>query len=389
MKARDEGDTTPEPEISMPGDPKAEDETSDKVSDPKTLDQPSSLLPATSKEAQSAKSTEQNRLYCMVPFIWTPTALHVYHAIHATWGKRCDILRFFIDPIIGSKKVGFFDMRDNTTNYTLPSDVVVVEDIKRPWNRCREETCRNIWEKLWRSWLYVNSNGDADQAEWFVKIDSDSYLFPENFKRYVMKQGYSSDDHHYFGHVLRHHDVPMVAGAGVFFSRATIKANAKIYRTFDSSSAADKRRKRCRDELTDQEEVITSICLKEHVDVDADHILDDEGREMITVAEIEDAIIWNRIEQGEWWYWQNKPKTHPETGKEMHTCCGDLPITFHGYKDPQWFYKLDHEFYSTKITNHGGNWLNFKWRNPQDTAKYFDRVKKAMKAAPPVDLPTK
>ena len=142
------------------------------------------------------------------------------------------MLKFFIDPIVETISGGYIDLREEGKSGELvPTDVVVVKEMTRPWNTCKEETCRNIWEKIWRSWILVDSSGDVDTAEWFVKIDADSFLFPENAKRYIRAKGWSPDDHHYFGHVLRHeqiHGNPIVAGAGVFFSRATVKGSARI-----------------------------------------------------------------------------------------------------------------------------------------------------------------
>ena len=100
------------------------------------------------------------------------------------------------------------------------------------------------------------------------------------------------------------------------------------------------------------------------------------------MGEIEDVLLWNRTKQGEWWYWKNKPRRHPKTGKEMHQCCGVLPIAFHGYKDAQWFYKLEDEFYGFDegllVDN---DWKRYRWRNSLKTQQYFYRVRKAMKVA--------
>ena len=258
----------------------------------------------------SPNNTAQNRLYCMIPFIWT--SKHSYNAIHKTWGKRCDTLKFFIDPIIGDKETGFIDLLSNSNNYTFPKDVVIVRDMKRPWNKCisdNDERCkkslegegntRNIWEKIWRSWVLVDDMGDIDISEWFVKIDADSYIFPEHMKRYVTEKKWSPDEQHYFGHILRHriHDAfPMIAGSAVFFSRATLKSAAAIYRKFDSESNSDDEEgvmkgwaAFCKDAHTDQEETITSYCLKQHAGVDAEAALDDEGQELVSVGEIEDG----------------------------------------------------------------------------------------------------
>ena len=249
-------------------------------------------------------SALDDKLYCMVPFIWTKTNLPARSAIRKTWGKRCDILKFFIDPIVGDEQSGFRDLRTNATGYDLPDDVVVVASIRRPWNACPHKSggvCRSIWEKIWRSWLRVDALGDSDLAGWYVKVDSDSYLFPDNAKRYVRNQGWCPREHHYFGHVLRHRisdAAPMVAGTAVFFSRATLKAAADIFRTFDKSHERhDKGPVTCRDADAENEEVRTSVCLKEHLGVDAVPVLDEMGRELVSVGEIEDVLLWNRTEQ--------------------------------------------------------------------------------------------
>ena len=214
-----------------------------------------------------ATQSNSNRLYCMVPFIWTPSAFPAYHAIRATWGKRCHILKFFIDPIVGNKELGFYKMTKASdaiaamqVNLTLPSDVVILHDMQRPWHSCTGEdnetsdkpvgTCRNIWEKIWRAWVNVvygpiggfgrgsrevdKETSDAYKAEWFVKVDADTFLFPENVRRYVESKNWSYNDHHYFGHVLNHRvgdrGVSIVAGAAVFLSRATLLAAADVFR---------------------------------------------------------------------------------------------------------------------------------------------------------------
>jgi hypothetical protein len=185
-----------------------------------------------SMDALQPSSSNQNRLYCMVPFIWTPKYLPQYEAIRKTWGKRCDVLKFFIDPIIGGDNTEYQDVRSNeTAKASLPDDVVTVESIVRPWNQCMTQgskdftTCRNIWEKLWRSWILMDETGELDKAEWFTKVDADTYLFADNLKRYVAEKNWLPSEQHYFGHVLMHriaqHDAnaTIVAGAAVFFSR--------------------------------------------------------------------------------------------------------------------------------------------------------------------------
>ncbi len=330
-----------------------------------------------------------NRLYCMVPFIWAPRYMETYEAIRNTWGKRCDVLKFFIDPIVEDEEGRFIDLRrKNGTKMALPQDVVAVYHIYRPWHICESEKegdCRNIWEKVWRSLLWIDDNGESESSEWFVKIDSDSYLFPENAKKYVQDNNWSPDEHHYFGHKLRHSEdrnlPPIIAGSAVFFSRATVKGAAAIFREFKHEEHNTSVRK-CMDACTSAEEILTALCLKQHLGIDAAHALDDMGQELIVVSPIEESLLWNRTEQGEWWYWKNKPKTDSQTGREVHNCCGDFPIAFHGYKNPLWFYKLEDELYEVdKLRGTTDILKRFKWRNPNETKSYFDRMRKAKSTA--------
>ena len=199
--------------------------------------------------------------------------------------------------------------------------------------------------------------------------------------KYVQDNNLSPDEQHYFGHTLRHNEdrnlPPIVAGSAVFFSRATAKGAAAIFREFkheeDNTSV-----RRCMDSYTPAEETLTALCLKQHLGIDATHALDDFGNELIAISPIEDTLLWNRTEQGEWWYWKNKPKTDPRTGREIHHCCGDVPIAFHGYKDPLWFYKIEDDLYEMDdLPGVNDKWRRYKWHNPNETNSYFERMRRA------------
>ena len=360
----------------------------------------------------------------MVPFIWNPANIPVYHAIRSTWGRRCAILKFFIDPVIvDNEQIGanvFFNITSNNQvgyehynitddgitqpniTLTLPQDVIVLHDMKRPWHTCDEGfyrsvknktdteqqrmpgNCRNIFEKVWRGLLWIDTYNHTALAEWFVKIDSDTYLFPENMKHYVTQHNWSHEDYHYFGHKLWHTDkpgqAPIVAGAAVFFSRATVKRLALTFRDF-KSDIFNKGTKRCADaHLGNGEEVVTAVCLKKF-NVSAYPVLDSKGNELISIAPIEETLLWNRSYPENSWYWHQKTKTHPKTGAEMHLCCGDLPLAFHGYKNPQWFYKLENELYDdvSNVMNNSQEWRLYNWSNSEVTLRYLSQVRHAMK----------
>mmetsp|Transcript_36363 Transcript_36363/g.67548 ORF Transcript_36363/g.67548 Transcript_36363/m.67548 type:complete len:680 (+) Transcript_36363:100-2139(+) len=379
----------------------------------------------TKKQSSIAESSvtkvipEQNRVYCMVPFIWTPSALHAYHAIQASWGKRCNILRFFIDPVIGDEEIGFYNMTDaagviaaEKAGLILPDDVVILHDMKRPWHTCGSQeneennkpigNCRNIFEKVWRMIVHVaygldgsrdggEHGSNASGAEWFVKVDSDTFLFPENVGRYVEARKWSYNDQHYFGHVLNHRKddrgVSIVAGGAVFFSRATLLAGADAFRRMPMDKGNEEEDGTCRDAYTGTEEVVTAICLKEHSNITAEPAIDPEGREQVSLYEVDIMLEYNRTDQGEWWFWQDKQRFPCHDDGD---CLAYLPLAFHHYKDSRDFLDLEKEFYGSVmkgekdpklIRTKNGRVAARHWPHFDQTHRYFERVRAAMKAA--------
>ena len=60
-------------------------------------------------------------------------------------------MKFFIDPIVETAAGDYVDLREEGMSgvVKVPTDVVVVKEMKRPWNACvgqGDGTCRNIWE---------------------------------------------------------------------------------------------------------------------------------------------------------------------------------------------------------------------------------------------------
>jgi len=330
-----------------------------------------------SQSTANVNPADKNRLFCMVPFIWRPTNLPAYHAIRNTWGKRCHILKFFIDPIIGDAEVGYYNATKASeinsarkANLTIPNDVVILHDMEREWHTCNsgennrksDETCRNIWEKIWRAWVHVvygptggfrrgvaikvhEETSFAFKAEWFVKVDADTYLFPENVARYVEWKKWSHDEHHYFGHVLNHRvsdrGVSIVAGAAAFFSRATLLAAADAFRRMPMENGNLEEDGTCRDAYTGTDEVVTAVCLKQYANVTAEPAIDSQGREEVALFDISDILSWNRTQMGEWWYWEGKERFPCH---DKGDCLAHLPMAFHKY-EPQYFYDFEKEFY--------------------------------------------
>eukprot|EP00581_Thalassiosira_minuscula_P000641 CAMPEP_0183735004 /NCGR_PEP_ID=MMETSP0737-20130205/45415_1 /TAXON_ID=385413 /ORGANISM="Thalassiosira miniscula, Strain CCMP1093" /LENGTH=392 /DNA_ID=CAMNT_0025968643 /DNA_START=781 /DNA_END=1959 /DNA_ORIENTATION=+ len=362
--------------------------------------------PMSSPFSPPVTNSTKDRVYCMVPFIWRPENMKTYHAIRDTWGKRCDIIKFFIDPIIGigdekngNVSVGVVNLISNVTGpfnttegsgvgvvdtkkveaveATLPDDVVVLRDVLRPWHECGMEDCRNIWEKIWRSILWVFSHGDSQLAEWFVKVDSDSYLFPENLKHYINEKGLAPTDHHYFGHKLWHTDrprqAPIIAGCTVVLSRLTMMSLAVTFRSF-IPQPANKQIQSCNDaHLGQGEEIVFAVCLKQF-NVSAEPALDSNGKELVSIFNIGEALGMtpSNVIPVQRYFWKKKPATQ--------TCCGNLPIAFHGSKDPQFLYQIEDEIYGAVDSSYTPtiDCLKLYGNEPNRTIRYFEEVRSEM-----------
>jgi hypothetical protein len=251
----------------------------------------------------------QNRIYCMVPFVWRKD---FYDIIMATWGKRCDQIYFFTDAVVNIK--GEF-VRDIITgdpeSYkpyweypegTFPDNVVFM-NMTRSWDGCTDKKtgkpkiCRHIWEKMWRSWVYVADN-HIDRAEWFCKIDYDTFFFPENLQYYVQdyKKWDAKTQHHYFGHLLYYRNI--ISGSCACWSHKTLVEIADVYRKMPKGYMGDERNK-CEDRSGATEEVTTSKCLRYELKVEPEEAIDDNHRDFFMTSSYEDHLDWNRTKQGE------------------------------------------------------------------------------------------
>eukprot|EP00573_Skeletonema_grethae_P000549 CAMPEP_0201691180 /NCGR_PEP_ID=MMETSP0578-20130828/4415_1 /ASSEMBLY_ACC=CAM_ASM_000663 /TAXON_ID=267565 /ORGANISM="Skeletonema grethea, Strain CCMP 1804" /LENGTH=484 /DNA_ID=CAMNT_0048176337 /DNA_START=16 /DNA_END=1470 /DNA_ORIENTATION=+ len=330
------------------------------------------LISTTTTDFSNVKEYPNDRLYCMVPFIWNP---QIYTAIMSTWGQRCDTIHFLTDAMVGGQLNGdhiSFDDKFSSSSSTaddssstgtkpyweyppntFPSNVKFI-NMTRSWENCdpttdrqgriQKKVCRHIWEKMWRSWVYVDEHHKTD-AEWFCKVDYDTFFFPDNLKYYVrdVKQWDPLTEHHYFGHVIQHRsrrDRPMVVGASACWSRKTLGEIAQVYRTMPKGSVKGERGK-CEDRAHATEEVTTSQCLREHLNIEPEAARDDQLREYITIDKYPLVLTWNRTEQGEWWYWKGKP----EGAGQMENTIARRPIGIHKYKKPEEILTLWEEFY--------------------------------------------
>ncbi|KAL7485489.1 hypothetical protein ACHAW6_011098 [Cyclotella cf. meneghiniana] len=353
---------------------------------------------------------DKDRVYCMIPFIWNAK---IYDAIMKTWGKRCDSIYFLTDAVVGGQLDGdkitqtehgykpYWEYPQNS----FPKNVIFI-NMTRTWNDCPEErdrrtgqmtkkVCRHIWEKMWRSWVYVQEH-HLDKAEWFCKVDYDTFFFPDNLKYFVrdQKNWDPYNEHHYFGHWKAHRlewREPMIVGATACFSRKTLNAIADVYKNMPMGSKRGERG-HCEDRAEATEEVTTSLCLKKHLNIDAEPARDDQLREYITIDKINMVLSWNRKEQGEWWFWKGKPQGageeeeneeeilnfifkkffgKPQGAGEEEECCAHRPIGLHKYKKPQEIQMLENQFFGDV------KGPDYKRLNAR-TKRYVDKVRKAM-----------
>mmetsp|Transcript_38318 Transcript_38318/g.70297 ORF Transcript_38318/g.70297 Transcript_38318/m.70297 type:complete len:482 (+) Transcript_38318:26-1471(+) len=330
----------------------------------------------------------KDRVYCMVPFVWNA---EMYNVIMQTWGRRCNVINFITDSIVmvegklqGDEIMhGDAITEDPTKGYkhysefppgTFPDNVIFI-DMTRPWTGCTDgksgkpKLCRHIWEKMWQSWVYVGDH-HLDEAEWFCKVDYDTFFFPENLQYYVRdKNGWDPyNEHHYFGLVLGHRagHPSMVAGAATCWSHKTMADIAVVYKNMPKGFQGNDRY-RCEDRPKASEEITTSMCLKKELNITAEPMLDDEMREYVMLDPYHNMLTWNRTEQGEWWYWQGKPANRGQ----MENCCAVRPMGMHKYKRREQIEVLEKQFYGP-TNNKELSKLN------ERTRRYADKVRKAM-----------
>ena len=94
--------------------------------------------------------------------------------VNKTWGVHCDILLFM------------------TTVHKEGLNTVKL-DLGAPESR------QMLWRKAKAAWLHVYKNY-RDKAEWFMRVDDDSYVMMDNLREYLLTM--YSEDPHYIGRTL-------------------------------------------------------------------------------------------------------------------------------------------------------------------------------------------
>ena len=90
--------------------------------------------------ARLSTADSEDRVYCMVPFIWNE---EMYNVIMETWGKRCDVINFLTDSEVGGVLKGD-KITEGVEGYkpywefpegTFPNNVMFI-NMTRTWHDC-------------------------------------------------------------------------------------------------------------------------------------------------------------------------------------------------------------------------------------------------------------
>lgn len=140
----------------------------------------------------AAKLFQEVRILCMV---LTTAKNHRTRAIHIkrTWGQRCN-------------KLIFVSNRPDKSLDSISLNVTV-------------DNPSMTWGKIKRAFQYVYQH-HRDDADWFLKIDDDSYVIVENLR--FLLNAYSTNDPIYFGYKMNRPDMVKhgyFSGAGYALSK--------------------------------------------------------------------------------------------------------------------------------------------------------------------------
>lgn len=303
---------------------------------------PAEVTPASHGEETGQRSGETaytgpNRVYCMVPFVWVDSHKEKvpnkpgasgpvrYNEIMETWGKRCDKIEFFVDG--GTAAPVIADLPDNVIQVNMTRGIHH-KYAATPGGKQREG--KHIWEKMWRSWIWVGQHRQHDY-EWFFKLDDDCFFIPENVKRFVREKRWSPLDAHYFGHKAYHRrEAELIVGAAVGFSRTALLWAGRMYRDMPKGYDHDERGL-CEDRSGATEELSTAICMKK-AGILPEPARDALDRELVMPFKPEAQLMTMprpRIgDTHEGWFWKGKP-AHLSSLSE---CCSLQLYAAHGYK---------------------------------------------------------
>lgn len=269
------------------------------------------------------KSVKVNepRIYCMIPTHIGQTKL--WRAIMLSYGDKCDVLRFSIDPLTHEEEIKYIDgvvegltfhrypksrktQKDNIlfdveSSNGFKTQVMIIPMVRRkPYFNLNaklerdlasqsfgspskfnstfhkryksigicadKKPCRHIWEKVWRSFAFI-AGREIERADFFLKVDDDTLLIPGNLRKYIKSNNLLPNENHYFGHRAFSSPLYFISGVCSVFSRAAVIAMTDRYKKMDHEYGSRKNFPNshgiCVDRDGATEERATSKCLQD------------------------------------------------------------------------------------------------------------------------------
>ena len=264
---------------------------------------PTAVVPQVEAMVQRGSAREP-RVLCWSP-VKEPGGLPVDEIRH-TWGRHCDRLVF-------TSKEG-----------DAEKGVAALESVVHS---------RSLWNIVHPGWAHVAATY-ADDYDWFIKLDDDSFFVTENFKLWARDLD-PENEFHYVGHsVSQSNTQPLFnLGAGHGVSRKTLKAIAPYLPDTKGSPIPDD--KRCARTVTWAEDVEFRNCLMHVGNAINEPKLwiptetrDRHGRYRFMAFPPNDNIVTVKRPDSTGWFWKGKGP-NPRSGVQ---CCAAHPVGFHGFK---------------------------------------------------------
>lgn len=255
-----------------------------------------------------------NRVLCAVPTTWN-SSLYKIRRIQRTWGTLCDIMVWCVSEefeLPPQSEVGL-------------GDIVVVGT-----EHHASPKYRNIWDKVHRMWVKI-ADKYIDDAEWFLKVDDDTYLYPDNLREFT--KFYNPRIPRYFGHVLyqewKDNNIVFNAGGAYVLSREALLRVAQRMRPL-SYTEEDVYGNQCRHHTGSADDLWIAACLRD-LGIVADNTLDEQGRmRFMPFRRSAHEGHERRAQDENAWFWKYKPAI---TGTGANCCVPPSEvINVHGYK---------------------------------------------------------
>jgi len=273
------------------------------------------------------------RLHCMVPTLYNKEDMESLDSILVTWGQFCNSIAFYTEP--GGSEPLPTDLLHRHGGLAAP--IVLLRDLVRNGHekQCVEDAlipspCMHTWEKTWRMLLFASKTA-VDTADYFLKVDDDTLVFPAQVRAFITERGWQrADDAHYFGHELfQEQGEPRSSyAAGAFYglSRGALKIMGEVLEGMQhysaelhESQARDWTVFTCYDRPGGADDVMVGRCLHS-VGLAVEDVSDAQGASRVAL-----------LEGGEWadlppWYRRGKSLLRLKPGMKQ---ASDAPVAVH------------------------------------------------------------